>query len=407
MTIERWIYLATALLFLTGGCKRQQPQAAPPAARQGEAQVQLHTAASRGDVESVRSLIAAGADVNARSNSGATPLHEACSGTDDGKAVAVLIDNGADLNAQDNDGHTALHRAARSWREPVVKVGEKSVIQLLVACGAQVNARDKDGATPLHHAAFLVRGRAVKHLLAMGADVNARDAQGETPLHEALKSGHQELIERIIARGADVNAADRDGWTPLHTAAFYRLTAAFDLLVARGASLNSRTKEGRTPLDLAQEVANREAIVLSSGAEEPYAVIVTDPGAIDDFVRTRGIDFDRAWIPASEDVEWIPGALKTALDSPESLPTQGWFEHEYMVTHLSKYNREYAGFIRNGTRHVICNMHVNDATRNMYMSRTASSYNRFAYVVDGGGAAVRAVFDVESRTLVHIECNGM
>lgn len=58
------------------------------------------------EIRKMRSLIAAGADVNARYEDGATPIHIAARlGTPD--IVRCLVRNGADVNAKDKYGDTA------------------------------------------------------------------------------------------------------------------------------------------------------------------------------------------------------------------------------------------------------------------------------------------------------------
>ena len=362
------VILASAVL--AGGCSKRRPSAARVPNRAGPGWESLHAAAREGNMEAVR----------------------------------LFISQGAAVNAQDDKGFTPLHVAAREDREPVLKIGQKSIVQLLLAVGADVDARDKKGATPLHHAAFLRRMRAAKQLLVGGANVNVADTRGETALHKAVKSDCRELIERLITAGAKVDAADKDGWTPLHIAAFHRCQEAFDLLVAHGASPENRTGEGKSAADLIRDAAEGKALMLSEGTRRPYAVIVTDPGATAQFLRGY-VDYDHVWIPARDDVEWTQLALKAALDTGSGVPTSSWFERDYVVAHFSEYNREYSGFIANGKKFVICNMYVGRATRNMYVSRAAA--NGFTYVADGGGAAVRALFDLGARTVTYMECNGM
>jgi len=60
------------------------------------------------------------------------------------RMVALLLDHGADVNAKTNQGDTPLHYA--SWRF------EYDLAELLVAKGADINATDKDGQTPLAYA---------------------------------------------------------------------------------------------------------------------------------------------------------------------------------------------------------------------------------------------------------------
>ena len=105
----------------------------------------LHVAAIENDMEAARWLIANGAEVNAKSKSGSTPLHDAAFK----KAAAVaklLIDNGAEVNAKNEFGWTPLGYAA--WNN-VAKAAK-----LLIANGAEVNAKNEDGETPLDAAIF-------------------------------------------------------------------------------------------------------------------------------------------------------------------------------------------------------------------------------------------------------------
>jgi ankyrin repeat protein len=55
----------------------------------------------------VRLLLDRGADVNARSNGGGTPLHDAAAAATP-ELVELLLARGADANALTKDGHTAL-----------------------------------------------------------------------------------------------------------------------------------------------------------------------------------------------------------------------------------------------------------------------------------------------------------
>src|SRR5690242_1443895 len=71
---------------------------------------QLLAAVRKSDVAGVRALLAKGADVNAKSPYGATPLFFAC---DRGnlEIVKLLLDRGAEVNVQD----TFYNSTALSW----------------------------------------------------------------------------------------------------------------------------------------------------------------------------------------------------------------------------------------------------------------------------------------------------
>ena len=153
-------------------------------------------AAMRNDAESVRSLLARGADVSARQGDGMTGLHWAAR---NGKPeiAELLIRAGADLEARTRIGdHTPLHVATTAGRAPVVKI--------LVEAGGSVNARTTTGATPLHFAAASGSAEAVILLIKHGAEVNAKEPLwGQTPLMFAAAAGRTEAIEVLLEHKAD------------------------------------------------------------------------------------------------------------------------------------------------------------------------------------------------------------
>ena len=92
----------------------------------------LHSAALFADLPGrlgeMRTLLAVGADVNAKNTVGWTPLHLAAR-IGHTEAARLLLAAGADVNAKDKDGHTPLHGAAEN--------GHTDVVNLLRAHGAK------------------------------------------------------------------------------------------------------------------------------------------------------------------------------------------------------------------------------------------------------------------------------
>jgi len=114
----------------------------------------LFLAASRGHVETVRALLAGGADPLMSTEKGTLPLHVASWGgspyagdwTEDEKknlldVTRLLVERGSDVNSTGEHGWTALHGAAYK--------GVDAVVQFLVDHGARLEVFDEYGQTPL------------------------------------------------------------------------------------------------------------------------------------------------------------------------------------------------------------------------------------------------------------------
>ena len=93
--------------------------------RHGDA---LRAAAAKGDVATLKKLLADGGDVNAINRTRTTPLHVAAR-AGQAEAVRVLLDAGADPAAEDSDGITPLERAKEH--------GHTEVVRLLTARAAE------------------------------------------------------------------------------------------------------------------------------------------------------------------------------------------------------------------------------------------------------------------------------
>lgn len=99
-----------------------------------------------GNPDSVRELIAQGANVNITNYKGQTALHCAAK-AGFVEPVQLLLTHGADVNAQDRDGDTPLHTALKSSIKDQARL--QRVIDLLLQHGADVDKQNRLGRTPV------------------------------------------------------------------------------------------------------------------------------------------------------------------------------------------------------------------------------------------------------------------
>jgi hypothetical protein len=108
------------------------------------------------------------------------------------KRLMAAVEN---PNARDMDGQGPLHAAARG--------GHAAVVELLLTYGADPNLRDRYGTTPLHVGVEAAHAHTARLLLNGGSDVNARDLFDMTPLHQAALAGDRELAVLLLDHGAN------------------------------------------------------------------------------------------------------------------------------------------------------------------------------------------------------------
>jgi ankyrin repeat protein len=222
-------------------------------------------------VDSMVSLIASGANVNATNNLGQTPLHMASEkitmwDNNDppiNNPFQFLIYKKADVNARDNEGRTPMDVVAASDSS-----FKSEAMALLIKAGAKSNETDKKGLTAVHQALtgkwpWESAGENLQQLAKAGADFTAKDKDGKTPLHYLAALGSQSPLffihgvdQIFINAKVDFNARDNDGNTPLHIAAKTGTRDVFDWLVKQGAGLDETNNAGETPRLLSARASN-------------------------------------------------------------------------------------------------------------------------------------------------------
>ncbi|KAM0436787.1 hypothetical protein ACHAPT_002498 [Fusarium lateritium] len=327
--------------------------------------VALQVAAGRGDRDLVRSLLAAGVDVNAPpgDDAGQTALQAAVE-SGNMSLVRLLLYRGASVNAPpcDSGGLTALQSAMYSKNS--------DLIDLLLRHGGDINAKAAryGGQTCLEAAVSMEDIDLVDMLLNLGAKINpsrsyydcretsaltwsisqqnlqlfdllmSKGAKPDlpqdcpTPLFAAIKMGSFSMARRLIEAGADVNRPSRGGdarsnssslETPLQTAVKLGHDLLINLLIDSGADTDY--SQGGMGLGLALKTAiscqSRRVVklLLSRGADpgrtKSLAAAIPEAGSPVDLEIFRMLINHKAEVNP-QSLEMPPLQSATGLDEP-------------------------------------------------------------------------------------------
>ena len=193
---------------------------------------QFFDAVKKGDMETIKSLLNQGADVNVKDNYGRYALHYAAWLHEDPETAKLLLDQGADVNVKDDDGRSALHFAAIN--------GHTKTVELLLDWGVDMNVKDNNEWNALHYASRNGHTETVKLLLDRGVDINIKGYNGWTALHYAAEATYnwgkyEETVSLLLNRGIDVNAKNNDATPAIYYAVQAKKHKIVKILLKAGA----------------------------------------------------------------------------------------------------------------------------------------------------------------------------
>lgn len=279
-----WADILRAVLRTNAGFAKEEIQGRPA----------LHWAAGSGNVETVRAILDAHADVQATDAASLTAL-PAARAKESADIVDLLLARGlratvfdclasddlaglAELLRRDKALATAKSRQGQPALLVAVAAGKLPLAELLLASGADANQgrvfnpppgapgavvvlRFVGGPVEVPLPAAVAAGdlAMTRLLLRHGADATQALPTRFTLLHQAVAAGNVALAGLLLEHGADANAqhfpageakpaTPLAGDTPLHTAARTGRTNVMHLLLQSGARLEATNALGQTPL---------------------------------------------------------------------------------------------------------------------------------------------------------------
>ena len=238
----------------------------------------LH-AAALGELDVVRSLLDAGADIETKCDvRGNTPLYGAVVNNHP-RVVEFLLAHNANASHVNDEGWTPLGCAA--------VYADLQVVKALLKAGAATEARitttgsvgvevTATSYTALLHAAALGRVDVVRSLLKAGADIEAKveagRIRGSTPLYLAALNNHPKVVEVLLAHNAIISHVNDDGWTPLGAAASKGHIKVVKALLKAGADPferleNANRARGKSPKEIAEARGHKDVVAAMTRAD--------------------------------------------------------------------------------------------------------------------------------------------
>lgn len=229
----------------------------------------LMQAAHCGRADAAGRLLELGADKEAKSHPDGMRAAHLAAMADTGETLRSLAAYGANLEARAAKGLRPLHVAAG--------LGRPEAIATLAVLGCDLEPRGEGRAplTPLALAAAQGKTESIVALARAGAPLDTQMAIGRTALHVAAINNQGASITALHEQGAALDAADDQGNTALHIAAILEKVKAGKALIRAGCRLNLRNKDNQRPVDEAGLRSNPEMFheIRIAGAEGPFRYI--------------------------------------------------------------------------------------------------------------------------------------
>lgn len=207
-------------------------------------------------------LLEAGASVMARSEGDGQTVFTSAGIHGQWEMIDAAVAHGSKLTRANENGENVLHCAldyARQYNDPSDETERENqeryfqLVKILYDSGFDMDEKDGYGRSPLEYA----KDCTDKRLAALiegtySEDTDAAELTGGLTFQDAVERKDYDAIRNIAANGSDLNEIADDGkWkgqTPLSVACSYLDEKAVELLLALGADPNFKNSDGQTCL---------------------------------------------------------------------------------------------------------------------------------------------------------------
>lgn len=282
---------------------------------EGALDYNLMIAASKGYTSEIIRLIRKGADINAETIEGATPLIFAVTNNRI-LAVITLLAYKPQLNNTTKNNETPLLIS--------VKNGYFNVAEMLIREGADMEKADWYGATPLHHAALNGSLKIVDMMIYYGASLDSKSEEGTTPLLAAIWAGNTDVADLLIQSGANPEISDNDGFTPFLLSSFYGDTLMMDILYKKGANIYATNNAKHNALTISILTGNTYASEFLLKIGKNWAAPGND--ALNPY--TVAAKYQRKEMIGMLKSNNVPGQLKYEIDQFAITASSRFFIHD-------------------------------------------------------------------------------
>lgn len=185
----------------------------------------IEHATGMNSVEIINLLVSKGAGLQVPSSR--LPLLHRAAGSRGAEVLHYLLDRGFEIDAKDNTGRTPLMMA--------VDFGNLEAARALILRGTDINLANSEGIVPMQIAVKKGSADLIDLFIAKKADLNVVDGRtGKSMLHEAALRGNSSIVSKLLAAGIPKNAKDKNGYTALSYAMKYGNKTTADILSKAG-----------------------------------------------------------------------------------------------------------------------------------------------------------------------------